>query len=166
MTLYELTGNYLMLLEMMDDPAADEQAIADTIESLDAEIEDKADAYAKIIAELDGRLFGVIQERDRLDDRAKMLTKNIDKLKTNLKESMEATGKTKFKTSLFSFWIQEAGPKISYKLTVAPEALPKRFRKEKIVYTADGDSIRQYIEQGGKSKFFEQIPRTKSLRIK
>lgn len=166
MTLYELTGKYLMLLDMMDDPSVDEKAIADTMESLEAEIEDKADAYAKIIAELDGRLFGVMQERDRLDDRAKMLSRNIDRLKKNLKESMEATGKTKFKTPLFSFWLQESGPKIAYKLMVQPEVLPKRFRKEKMVYTADGDAIREYISEGKKSKIFEQVPRTIALRIK
>lgn len=165
-TLYELTDNYLMLLEMMDDPEVDPQAIWDTMDSITGELEDKADGYAKIIAELDSRIEGVSREIDRLTTRKRSMQTNVDRLKTALKESMQKTGRLKFKTKLFSFGLQEAGPKTNFRTTVPAEELPPRFRKQKVTYTADGDAIREWLESGKKSKFFEQIPRSISLRIR
>ena len=51
--LYELTNNYETLLNMLYDEDADEEMILDTLESIEGEIEDKADGYAKIIRELE-----------------------------------------------------------------------------------------------------------------
>ena len=47
--LYELTGFFLELMDMLEDEECDEQCIMDTLESVEYEIEDKADGYAKII---------------------------------------------------------------------------------------------------------------------
>ena len=49
-TLYELTGEFLQLMNMLEDEDCDEQCIMDTLESVEYEIEDKADGYAKIIS--------------------------------------------------------------------------------------------------------------------
>lgn len=46
--IYELTGQFLQLLDMLEDEEVDEQVIMDTLESVEYEIEDKADGYAKI----------------------------------------------------------------------------------------------------------------------
>ena len=54
MTLYELTSDYLTLLEMAEDPDIDIQAFDDTLEGLEGEIEAKADGYAKVITTLNG----------------------------------------------------------------------------------------------------------------
>ena len=53
-TLYEITGQYLALYEMLE--SADElemKVITDTLEGMDGELEEKADAYAKIMTELE-----------------------------------------------------------------------------------------------------------------
>ena len=49
--LYQLTNNYETVLNMLYDEDVDEQMILDTLESIEGEIEDKADGYAKIIKE-------------------------------------------------------------------------------------------------------------------
>lgn len=46
-TIYELTEDYLRLLELAEDPDTDPEAFADTLEGLDGEIEIKAEGYAK-----------------------------------------------------------------------------------------------------------------------
>lgn len=53
--IYELTSNYEHLLNMLYDEDVDEQAILDTLESIEGDIEDKADGYAKIIKELEAK---------------------------------------------------------------------------------------------------------------
>ena len=54
MTLYELTNDYMNLLELAEDPDIDEQAFLDTLEGIDGALEDKAEGYAKVIRTLEG----------------------------------------------------------------------------------------------------------------
>ena len=66
-TLYEITGQYLALYEMLE--SADElemKVITDTLEGMDGELEEKADAYAKIMTELDAEAAKFEKEADRL----------------------------------------------------------------------------------------------------
>ena len=51
-SLYELTEQYLALMELAYDPDVDDQTFFDTLEGLNGEIEDKADGYAKIITKM------------------------------------------------------------------------------------------------------------------
>ena len=49
MKLYELKENWKQVQEMLYEEEIDEQCILDTLESIEGEIEDKADSYAMII---------------------------------------------------------------------------------------------------------------------
>ena len=112
--LYELTGEYLQLMDMLESGEYDEQTILDTLEGVSGEIEVKADSYAKIIRMLNGQVDMFKAEEERLNARRKTLENNIDRLKRNLEKCMIATGNTKFKTDLFSFSIQKNAPSIVY----------------------------------------------------
>ena len=52
MRLYELAEQWDAVFNMMEDGETDEQVIFDTLESIEGEIEDKADNYAKMIRNL------------------------------------------------------------------------------------------------------------------
>ena len=106
-TLYELSEQYQELLSMALDPDIDEEAIADTLEGLEGEIEDKADGYAKVMRNLEADASAIKAEIARLTERRKRIEANIDRMKRSLESAMRLTGKTKFKTSLFSFNIQK-----------------------------------------------------------
>lgn len=110
MTLYQLTDNFKQVLEMAQDPSIDPQAIADTLEGIGGEIEDKADGYAKVIKELEADSDKLTAEITRLTDRKKALQNNIKRMKESLTAAMQATGKIKFKTDLFSFNVQKNPP--------------------------------------------------------
>lgn len=110
MTLYQLTDNFKQVLEMAQDPSIDPQAIADTLEGIGGEIEDKADGYAKVIKELETDSDKLTAEITRLTDRKKALQNNIKRMKESLTAAMQATGKIKFKTDLFSFNVQKNPP--------------------------------------------------------
>lgn len=106
-TLYELTNEYMMLLEMADDPEVDEQAFQDTLEGLEGELEIKADGYAKVIEELKMKKAGVVEQKKRFERLEKSYENKIQQLKNSLEKTMNATGKRKFKTDTFNFWIQK-----------------------------------------------------------
>jgi len=110
-TLYELTNDWMQLLHMLED-GADEEVINDTLEGLDYEIEQKADGYAKVIRALEADAAAYKTEIDRMTDRKWTIENNIDRMKKNLQATMELTGKTKFKTDLFSFNVQNNAPSV------------------------------------------------------
>lgn len=104
-TLYELTQDWIQLMNLLED-GADEDVINDTLEGLDYEIEDKAEGYAKVIRNIESDIAGLKAEIERMTDRKRVLENNIIRMKNNLQAAMELTGKTKFKTDLFSFNVQ------------------------------------------------------------
>lgn len=107
MTLYELSSEYMQLLEMMEDPEVDDDVLADTLEGIGGELELKADGYARIMRQMDADAKAIKAEEERLYARRKSLENRSAWLKQRLKDVMELTGKTKFKTELFSFGIQK-----------------------------------------------------------
>ena len=107
MTLYELTSEYLELLAMLEDPDVDEELINDTLEALGGELEVKADGYARVMRQIDSDAKAIKTEEERLYNRRKSLENRSVYLKARLQQMMEVTGKTKFKTELFSFGIQK-----------------------------------------------------------
>lgn len=108
-TLYDLTGQWLELYNMADDPDMQEEFELwfDTMEGLEGEIEDKADGYAMVMKDLDGQVAAIKKEEERLAARRRTIENRVEYMKSKLQEMMVITGKTKFKTPLFSFGIQK-----------------------------------------------------------
>ena len=112
MTIFELTSEYLQLLDMLEDPDMDEQTILDTLEGVGGELEEKADGYARVMRQMDADAKAIKTEEERLYNRRKSLENRSAWLKSRLQNVMELTGKTKFKTELFSFGIQKNPAKV------------------------------------------------------
>lgn len=107
MNIFEITGQYLELLQLAEDETLDQHMINDTLEGVDWEFEEKADAYAKVMNSLEGNVAAIDKEIERLSKHKKRISNNIKGIKYNLECAMQLTGKTKFKTELFSFNIQK-----------------------------------------------------------
>lgn len=146
--IYELTGQFLQLLDMLEDEEVDEQVIMDTLESVEYEIEDKADGYAKIIKALETDVDGIQKENDRLTSRKKTYENRIKWLKQNLEMCMRATGKKKFTTDLFSFNIQKNGGKRKLTIDVDVENIPEEYRIKQ-PDAVNGDKLREYLKENG-----------------
>lgn len=159
--LYELNQNYEKVLNMLYDEEIDEQMILDTLESIEGEIEDKADGYAKIIKELEVKRDARKAEAKRLTENAKIFDNRVSTLKQNLFNAMKSTGKTKFATDLFSFNIAKNGGRQT--LTIDGD-VPKEYTKT--IVENDNDKIRQALENGENLPFAHLEPRGESLRIK
>jgi FtsZ-binding cell division protein ZapB len=166
-SLYQLTGEYLELLNMLEDEEIDEHMIMDTLEGLDGEIENKADNYAKLIRNIETSNEAIKKEVERLNNRKITFENRIKSLKDHLYNSMKITGKTKFTTELFSFNIQKNGGKRSLTIDADIELIPEDYRikqPDKI----DGDKVRDLLKELGddKCEFAHLEPQTEGLRIK
>lgn len=161
---YELTDDYLRVIEIIDDPDADEESLRMVLDNINDEIEVKADNYAKIIRSLETQIDGIKSEQKRLADRRAMFEKKLDFLKTDLYLMMKNTGKTKFKTDLFTFGIQKNGGALPVVLDVPLENLPD----ELIIVDEKPNlkAISDYIKNTGDLTYAHFGERGENIRIK
>lgn len=126
-TLYELTEQLQLLVSLAEDPDSidmNPDIFADTFEGLEMEFEDKADGYARVITEVKARSASLDAEIKRLQARKKACDNSADRMTEALKNAMISTGKTKFKTPLFSFSIAKNPPKV---VIDDPDRIPEGF---------------------------------------
>lgn len=164
MTLYELTSEYMQLLEIAEDPDTDVQVLLDTMEGVSGEIEEKADGYAKVMKELEAEELKIKNEVDRLNVRRLSISNNIRAMKLRLQESMKLTGKTKFKTDLFSFGIQKNPPSV-----VMDEQYLENIPKEYLKYKdpeIDKAKIKEDLKAGKDLTGIAHLEQSESLRIR
>lgn len=161
-TLYEITGDYLRLLEMLEeDESIDEQAFKDTLEGIEGEFEIKADGYARVLKELNAKSLKFKAEIERMTAKMNAINNNSERLKQHLYKNMKATGKTKFKTDLFSFGIQKNGG--LQPMEIVPDAdIPDEYcRKE-----PDNMKIREELKNGAELPFVVLKERGEHLSIR
>jgi len=158
-SLYELTGQALLLKKMAEDSEVDPQVFSDTLETLDFEIEEKADAYAKIIRMLEGQEDTLEAEIARLTGRKKMLENKVERMKRNLEQSMILLNKRKFQTDLFSFNIQKNPASVNIIGDVPEEFLVH------LEPRVDKKAIIAYVKEHGNTDFAE-LTQSESLRIR
>lgn len=163
MTLYEITEDYKRLLAFAESDDIDFVALKDTFEALDGELEVKADGYAKVMAQLKADYEAINVEIERLKKRQTTIGSNIDKMTELLKTAMETTGKTDFKTELFTFKVVNNGGVQPIKIT---GDVPAEFLKSKMVVANDTEKIREYLTKNGNTAWAELQERGRRLSIK
>ena len=160
MKLYEITGEILELLMMAEDSDLDQKMIQDTMEGLDFEFEEKAEAYAKVVKTLEMDIAGLDEEIQRMTKRKATIKNNIDRLKRSLEGAMIATGKRKFKTPLFGFGIQKNPPSLN---VLDESKIPEEFWIEQQP-KLDKKAALAYVKENEVD--WAELSQTESLRIR
>lgn len=159
-TLYELKSEYLQLRDMAGDPDISPEALRDTMDAINGELEDKADGYARVIRELEAEEAGLDAEIKRLQARKSAVSGNKGRIKDALESAMRETGKLKFKTALFSFGIQKNPPSVA----ILSENIPLDYL---VVPEPQPDKKRILAElKAGVSLDWAELRQTESLRIR
>ena len=109
--LYELSTGYKNIEYLLEN-GEDNEELAAVLNSLDEEIEDKAENIAKILKNNEADIKAFKEEEKRLAERRKALENSNKRLKEYLEENMKMTGKTKFKSGTFSFNIAKNPPSV------------------------------------------------------
>lgn len=145
-SIYELTSAYRQIEDalLLD---CDDEELFDLFCQIDDAVEVKAENYGKLIRNTEADIDAIDKEIARLQGMKATRANLIKRLKDNLMESMRLTGKTNFKTKLFSFGIAKNGGLAPLKLDVEPKDLPAELQK--VTVAADASAIRKYIEETG-----------------
>ncbi|EAA0424727.1 hypothetical protein D3O26_15465, partial [Listeria monocytogenes] len=109
-TLYSIQGKYQQLLNLAEQ--LDPELLKDTLESIDDELETKAENVAFVIKELEGQSLILEKETKRLAERKNTINNNVKRLKQSLFDAMITANKQKIKTNLFTLDIRKNPPSL------------------------------------------------------
>lgn len=145
-SIYELTDQWKEVEGMLYDGKTDEQTILDTLESIEGEIEQKADNYAKLIKNMlsDAEILGA--EEDRIRRRRLSIENRAKRLKETLQANLEYIGKTKFKTALFSFSVSNNSGKQPLEITDNLDDIPGKFLIPQPP-VVDKNKVREFLKE-------------------
>lgn len=158
-TLRELTAEFesVLALALEED---DGEELAGRLAEIDMAIEDKADNYAVIIADLNAQEAKLKTEIDRLTKRRQTLRNNADRMKQSLQQAMETVGKEKIKTDYYSYTIQKNPPKL---ILDDEEIVPEDYFVTK--RELDKASLKDALKAGQEVRG-AHLEQTESLRIR
>ncbi|MEJ7529194.1 siphovirus Gp157 family protein [Staphylococcus hominis] len=159
-SLFDLSTDYQQLYDLIAEQE-DEQILKDTLASINDAIEDKADGYVAVIKTLEGDNKAIDEEIKRLRQRKTSNQNGVKRLKENLQEVMEQTGKEKFKTALNSYSIANNPPS----LDITDESLiPKQYYIEQQP-KLDKKELLKVVKDGLEIKGVE-LKQSRSLRVR
>ena len=150
-TLFEMTGDWLEVYGMADDPDTDPEVWFDTMETIEGEIEIKAEGYCKLIKNLaasveadKARVKSYEDTLKTMKDHIKAKENNIDRIKRTLAASMLVTGKTKIPTDLFKISARET-ESLSYAPDLRIGDIPDEFINEQKLYERPVKNNESYL---------------------
>lgn len=99
MKLYEVANDYLSLMVAIENGEIPEEAVKDTLEAIEGEIEIKADNIACMLKNLDADIVAIKAEETRLAERRKTKEKAYERIKQYLSETLQRAGLDKVETA-------------------------------------------------------------------
>ena len=170
-SLYELTGDFLNIQNMLEEEEFDKEALLNTLEGIDYAINIKAENYGKVIKNLEAVKAGIKGQRDalknalsdeidRLSDKEKTIDNKIKYMKENLGQTMRVMGKEKIKTELFSFYFKR-----NQAVNIINEAEALNSGYVRVKKEIDKAKLLEDMKKGKKFDFAD-IKKSESLIIK
>ena len=97
--LYELTADYMRLLDAIEAGEIPEEAIEDTLAGIEGEIDEKIDAIACMVKELIGEAESISEEERSLAERRRAKERKAARLKDYIRAQMALTNRKKIETA-------------------------------------------------------------------
>lgn len=167
MTLYEITGELLELQNMIEE-GADPDVVNDTIESVEFDLEQKAEGYVMVIRNLEAQAKAIKDEEKRLREKRLAAENGIERLKKRLFDSMNATGKKKLNAGVFTLSVQKNGGALPVIIDEDVMNMPQEMLK--IDIKPDTKRIAELLQDDQKSRYYSKFAhfgeRGESLRIR
>lgn len=170
--LYELTGDLLRLESLIDDDEQelDEQALMDTWEGLEGEVNEKVEKWLRVIKNREADIAARKKAIEDLSAKNTRDQKAIDRMKATLLQVMNLLKKQKAGTALLSCSVANNGGKIPLVWADGfkedPTLLPEKWRTKVEIWKANTDEIRAALVEGEKIPGVELGERGQHLNIR
>ena len=156
--LYELTGDMLRLESLIDDDEQelDEQALMDTWEGIEGEVNQKVEKWLMVIRNKEADIAARKKAIEELNGKNARDQRAIDRMKDTLLQILNLLNRQKAGTALLSCSVANNGGKAPLVWADGfkedPTLLPEKWRTKVETWKANTDEIRAALEEG------EQIP--------
>ncbi|MBG9692672.1 hypothetical protein ABD91_17995 [Lysinibacillus sphaericus] len=121
-SLYQLNNAYAQLQQMIEDG---QEGLEDTLDSITDAVEEKLEAYAMVIKNIESDVEGIKSEERRLAERRKVMENGVVRMKQAIAETLQNSGQDKVKTEKFTFSFRK-----SSKVEVSNiDSLPQQYVK-------------------------------------
>lgn len=162
-SMYELTGEWRAAFDALSDPDTTEAEAMARLDRAEADINEKADAYGKMIRMFLADAETSKTEASRLFGRAKSAENRADFLRGRLMDAMKAMGKDKLRTSYFTYTVTQNPPAV--RITDLYAALESGYIKAPTEASLDKTAMKRDMEAGMTVPGAELI-RGESLRMR
>ena len=147
MKLYDISEQYKEVQNLIesDEYGSMAEAIADTMQMIEGDFKDKAQAVVSLTLNMDGSITALENEIQRLQDKKKVLQNKIDSIRNYLKMNMQATGISKIECPLFSITLSKPTKQVE----ITDESLlPDEFVKVKTTVSPDKVLLAKVLKEG------------------
>jgi hypothetical protein len=161
-SLYELSAEYAGFLDAYDNASCEEEAaeILQSLVDIHGDIEEKAEAYARVIRNVSAEAQAFRDEAKRLTKKAVAGENLVERLKQDVLENMKVTGQKKIPTSIGA-WSTQLNP-MSCDVT-DPDKVPERFHVKQPDKIDKAAMIREHKATG---EIFDGAKFTQELGIR
>jgi hypothetical protein len=155
-TLYALSEKYIQLVDLLEDPEVDSDAIEAELDQISGAIAQKAEAIAGLIRWYEGLADLRRFESKRMADSVVSFQRQADRLRAYVLRHMQAAGMQRVDTSRFTLSVRQNPPRVE----VLEELLvPSEFQRQKLIIDVDKRKILEHTRLTG-----EIVPGTEIVR--
>ena len=112
MSLYKLTEDWQTVYSMLSDEEVSDQAVFDTLESLEFDIAETMENCGKIIRNAEAEAKALKDEEGRLYKKRKQKELAVSRMKSMMQHTMETIGVKKMTAGVFDFTIRDNQPSV------------------------------------------------------
>lgn len=125
--LYELAAQYRDIATRLQDMDLDEQTIADTLESVSGELEEKATNTAMVIRNLEASAAAIKEAEAGMAARRKTIERRAESLRRYLLDNMVACNMQKIESPYFQIAVRDNPPAVD---VFEPGLLPAEYMRQ------------------------------------
>lgn len=161
-SIYELTGAFNALWNLMEEGTIDDETLQDVFENTAEELNVKLEGYCKFIRNLESDIAGLKEEEKRLATKRKVMENTIERAKFAMQTALNCAGEKKMSCGSFTVSVQNNPPKCVLDASVAD--IPSKYLIPQEP-TVDKKLLLEDLKNG-ETMTFAHIEQGESLRIR
>jgi len=162
-TLYALTEDYLRILDLLEDPDAEHDALEQELDGIAGKITHKAEAIAGLIKQCEGMAAMRKSEADRMRDLAARDQRNADRLRDYVLRHMQTLGTERIDTARFTLSVRSNPPAVH---VLEEQLVPNEFLRTVTTVSVDKKAILENFKTTGEIVPGTEVTRGTRLDIK
>lgn len=118
-SIYELTGAFNALWNLMEEGTIDDEVLQEVFDNTAEELSVKLEGYCKFIRNLESDIAGLKAEEKRLAEKRRVMENTVERAKFAMQTAMNTAGEKKIPCGSFTVSVQNNPPKCVLDVSVA-----------------------------------------------